>query len=409
MKPDIKSFPILKTMDGFSKWYSDTMALAKAQGVECLFDHTYQPRSDEERDTFFHQQAFFYAVLRRVVKPLELWTFVNFYQDTCDAQASIIAITNHARKSTYATITLRDSMQDIVNTRMTKDWKGTALDFILAFDAMMEEYNKTQARTELHINKFQRRQYLQNAVHGVKGLQGVLDRESDRITMGEPPFNYEQYFSALKSVATRLDDKRSKEGKRFANWHDFGDDTPDPPKASINRTEIDRLEYAINEVRRKKNPSDYAAQMNRETWKSLSPETQVAWDTLSKEDKAKILTYSKDRDERRTTKAHLTDASPKIEANTHDTSKSDDEDQEGPKEDSVPAGEGIRVNTVMWKANNTTLGARNEAHPGDPRRMMGSSQGTRSSIEAKLHQHLKQLDHEDESSDDDDEESQDFS
>jgi hypothetical protein len=408
MKPDIKSFPILKVMAEFTKWYSDSLALAKAQGVACLFDHTYKPRSSYDKDIFYFQQAFFYAVLRRVIKPPELWQFVNFYLPTTDAQAALISITNHARKSTHAIITLRDSMQDIVNARMVKDWKGTALDFIIAFDAMMDEYNKCQEHPELHINSFQKRQYLQNAVTGVRGLQDVLDRESDRITMGEPAFNYEQYMSTLKSVATRLDDKRRKEGKRFANWHSLEDNLPNSSQIDVNQAEVKRLEYAINEARQKRDSSDYAAQMNRETWKSLSPETQAVWDTISKEEKAKILTYSKDRSNRRSTKAHLTDTNTKIDVNNHDIS-SDDRDDEGPHEEPATTSEGVKVNTVMWKANNAILDARNEAHPGDPRRMMGSSQGARASIEAKLHQHLRSFDdsHDEESSDE--EESSDFS
>ena len=406
MKPDVKSYPFLKVMQEFSKWYSDSLALARAQGVNCLFDHTYRPLSPYEIATFYYQQTFFMAVLRRVIKPPELWQFVTHYSKRSDAQGALVAITNHVRKSTHAIITLRDSMQSIVNARMVKDWKGTALDFIIAFDTMMDEYNKCQERIELQINPFQKRQYLQNAVAGVRGLQDVLDRESDRITMGGRAFDYDQYLSTLKSVATRLDDKRKKEGVRIANWHDIGDDVPIEPEINVNLAEVAKMEYAINELRRKKSPSDYAAQMNRETWKSLSPDTQKSWDTFSKEEKASILTYSKDRDERRSTKAQLADSTPRIDANVHDASKTEEDGDKGSQGDS-DNGE-VKVNTVMWKVNNVTTTARSEAHPGDPRRMMGSSQGARGSIEAKLHQHLRQLEESDDEDSSDDDEPTDF-
>jgi len=391
-------------MTEFSKWYSDSLALAKAQGVDCVFDHTYRPVSAYHTELFYYQQTFFYAVLRRTIKPPELWQFVNFYAPSTDAQATIVAITNHARKSTHAIITLRDSMQSIVNARMIKDWKGPALEFIIAFDNMMDEYNKCQVRKELQINSFQKRQYLQNAVTGVKGLQDVLDRESDRITMGGTAFNYEQYLSALKSIATRLDDKKKTDGKRLVNWTEVEDSVDETPKAEVNHTELERLEYAINEVRRKRDSSDYAAQMNRETWKSLSPETQAAWDTFSKEEKANILTYSKDRHERRSAKAKVAETKSRIDVHNHDMSKSENDGEDDSGEKSNPTEGNVQVNALRWNINNATISARKEAHPGDPRRMMGSSQGTRGSIEAKLHEQLRLLDgDQDDSSSDDDE------
>jgi hypothetical protein len=42
------------------------------------------------------------------------------------------------------------------------------------------------------------------------------------------------------------------------------------------------LEYAINEVKRRYwDSGQLAAQMNRVTWKSLSPGAQTTWDTLT--------------------------------------------------------------------------------------------------------------------------------
>lgn len=297
---------------------------------------------------------------------------MTHYSKRSDAQGALVSITNHVRKSTHAIITPGDSMQSIVNARMVKDWKGTALDFIIAFDTMMDECNKCQERIELQINQFQKRQCLQNAVAGVRGLQDVLDRECNRITMGGRAFNYDQCLSTLKSVATRLDDKRKKEEVRVANWHDLGDDKPIEPEIDINRAEInvnraeiDKMEYAVNELRRKKSPSDYTAQMNRETWKSLSPDTQKAWDTFSKEEKASFLTHSKDRDKQRSTKAHLTDSTPKIDANVHVASKTQDDGNKGSQGGPDNDNGGVKVNTVMWKVNNVTTTARSEAHPGD--------------------------------------------
>ena len=387
MKPDVKAYPILKAVAEYSKWYDDAYALARAQGIECIFDHTFVPAGMSAKQVFHYVQAFMYAVLRRTIRPPELWQYIEFYSKHSDAQACLIAITNHVRKSTYAIITLRDNMQAIVNARMIKDWKGSALEFIIAFDAMMDEYNKNQASRQLWINSHQKRQYLQNAVTGVRGLQDVLDRETDRVTMGDLPFTYEQYLHTLKSVATRLDDKRKKEGRRFANWHDIDvEDTPSKIEANV--SEVDRMEYLINEAKRRKDPSDYAAQMNRDTWKSLKPETQEAWDKLPKEEKIKLLTYSKDRHDRRNAKVNFTDISDTMDINNHEIKGDEVEDDQPSKDDSQESSGELKVNTSEWKIHNAEQRARSEAHPGDIRRMMGTNSPALASIEAKLHQCL---------------------
>lgn len=402
MKPDVKAFPILKSISDFSKWYADVLALAKAQGIEAVFDHTYVPVGKFDKDLFHYIQSYVYAMLRRTIKPPELWQYVEYYAEESDSQGILIAMVNHVRKSTYSIITLRDNMQTIVNARMVKDWKGSCLEFIIAFDSMMDEYNKCQGRRELRINPHQKRQYLQNAVSGVRGLQDVLDRECDRITMGEAPFSYEQYLVALKSVATRLDDKRKKEGKRFIGWHDM-DHTEDTPLIDVNISDSERLELDINEVRRRKSASDFLAQMNRETWNSLAPETQKVWDSLPKEEKIKLLTYSKDRHDRRNAKANITDTTPSMDINNHDISGGGDDEGADSKEDPSSEPDKLEVNTTMWKINNAQQQARSEAHPGDLRRMMGSTSPARASIEAKLHQCISRPDtvDEDSSSDDD--------
>jgi hypothetical protein len=58
------------------------------------------------------------------------------------------------------------------------------------------------------------------------------------------------------------------------------------------------LEYAINKVKRRYwDLGQLAAQMNCETWKSLSPGAQTTWDTVTQEDKAMILDYAAKRGE----------------------------------------------------------------------------------------------------------------
>jgi TRAP-type C4-dicarboxylate transport system substrate-binding protein len=115
-------------------------------------------------------------------------------------------------------------------------------------------------------------------------------------------------------------------------------------------------ETQINEVRRKtRDPKNFAAQMNKETWGSLSKDNQKTWDEISKEDKAKILQYSMDREAKRTTL---------IKANMHLTdtiSENEDVANEGDDEVSVEDG------NPQISVNNAIQRARNDAHIGDPR------------------------------------------
>jgi len=95
---------------------------------------------------------------------------------------------------------------------------------------------------------------------------------------------------------------------------------------------------------------------------------------LSKEEKTSILTYSKDRSERRKAKANVTDTSSATQANVHDITSPDesDKDEESDNEEEPK----IQVNNVISKA-------RSEAHPGDPRRVLGSTKSKESKDDTK--------------------------
>jgi hypothetical protein len=201
--------------------------------------------------------------------------------------------------------------------------------------------------------------------------------------MGGPGFSYDEYLIAVKSAATNIDEHRSTKSTRDINMLMNG---PPNGDAAI-------IEYAINEVKRRYwDPGQLAAQMNRETWKSLSPGAQTTWDTLTQEDKAKILDYAAKRGERRQA---LADKEPNktVRINTHEIT-SPEEPPSDTTEDATPPIEepesGISVNNVLRKV-------RRDAHPGDPRRVLGSNK--KSYLTAMVHR----LSRDDDSDDSDDE------
>jgi hypothetical protein len=402
MKCDIKAFSKLKEISHYDSWYKDTLATLRAQGVDIVLDPDYSPDPNSYEETVEWEgiQAFAYAMLRYAIRPMELREFVDAHSETSDAQQVFILMTDHVRHSTYADITTRDMLQQIITTRLDfKTWSKSSYEFVVTFNQMFELYNKQQGSDFMRINQAMMRTYMQNALSGIKTFQEISDRETDRMIMGGPPFNYKEYMTAVKSAASKMDVARRKRNSRDINLAMHGDLEDEEPGPT-------NKEYEINEAKRKfRNPSDYASQMNKETWTSLSKETQEIWDKIGKEDKAKLLNYGMDRAERaRKANVHELEDKKEIKVNNHELSEPDVASEEK-VEDAPSENPTINVNNVL-------TGVRSEAHPGDPRRMLGSSKpSTKSSLEAMYHRLGTSYDSEESdssSSDEDSETGEDF-
>ena len=135
--------------------------------------------------------------------------------------------------------------------------------------------------------------------------------------------------------------------------------------------------------------------MNKETWTSLSKEAQDAWDGVPKPDKAKILDYGRARGGSSKANVHVLEESNATKVNTHEVIE--------PKEEAQ--GDGAQDERPTISANNVITSARKEAHPGDPRRVMGSNDDpVRSNLQAMLHR-LTSINDDSEEDDDSDFES----
>jgi hypothetical protein len=376
MKCDIKAFTKLKDIANYDPWFKDTMATLRAQGIDIVLDPNYQPdpNSYDENVEWDGIQAFSYAMLRYTVRPIELRQYVDAHSEDSDAQRVFILMTDHVRNSTYAIIVTREMLQEIITTRLNfKTWTKSAYEFVVTLDQMFELYNNQQSNVHLHINESMKRTYMQNALMGIRAFQEVTDRETDRMIMGGTPFNYNEYMTAVKSVASKIDVTRKSKNSRDVNLHLLDDE-------GIEDIDVPSKEYDINEVKRKfRNPSDYASQMNKETWTSLSKDTQEIWDNISKEDKAKLLNYGMKRAERATkVNVHELDDKKDITANAHEFNPPEEDPGNEESKESTNDNGSINVNNVL-------TGIRSEAHAGDPRRMMGTSQpAVKKSLEARM-------------------------
>jgi hypothetical protein len=402
MKCDIKAFTKLKDIASYDPWFKDTMATLRAQGIDIVLDPNYRPdpNSYDENVEWDGIQAFSYAMLRYTVRPIELRQYVDAHSEDSDAQRVFILMTDHVRNSTYAIIVTREMLQEIITTRLNfKTWTKSAYEFVVTLDQMFELYNNQQSNVHLHINESMKRTYMQNALMGIRAFQEVTDRETDRMIMGGTPFNYNEYMTAVKSVASKIDVTRKSKNSRDVNLHLLDDE-------GIEDIDLSSREYDINEVKRKfRNPSDYASQMNKETWTSLSKETQEIWDNISKEDKAKLLNYGMKRAERATkTNVHELEDKKDITVNTHEITPPEEDLGSEESKDSTGDNGSINVNNVL-------TGIRSEAHAGDPRRMMGTSQpAVKKSLEARMARLYRNYedDESSRSSDESDESEQDF-
>jgi predicted Fe-S protein YdhL (DUF1289 family) len=105
------------------------------------------------------------------------------------------------------------------------------------------------------------------------------------------------------------------------------------------------------------------SRMNKETWTSLDPSTQKAWDTIDDKDKAAILSYAEQRSAKRAQDKTNLEANVH-EGEDHDSSDSEDEEQESPDAE-------LQANVTKGsKEKNETKG---KAHPGDIRRVLAGN------------------------------------
>ena len=134
-------------------------------------------------------------------------------------------------------------------------------------------------------------------VQAAPALVAVRDRELFEIARGGPPLSLSQYIALFKSAAATMDSKPTCTfGSQRGNVHESGGSTGDntnEDQHSSGDDDDDASAMAELEVfmTRQHTPG---SSMDRETWQSLDKSTHSAWDMISPEDKAKILSYAMD-------------------------------------------------------------------------------------------------------------------
>ena len=351
-KPDITQYKEYKDHAGYSEWIDDTVVVMRAQGLGELLDPNYRPAPEDETE-FFTKQAFVYMMLKKKVLIPTGEQILNDYKASYDAQAVLAVLAEEALTSTSAVLSSRALLSKIVSTRFDpRNARINAIQFIADFQKKVSVYNEQQPSEALKLNDEIKKTLLQASMSNVSILRAVGEREQDSIIRGSPALTYANYLVLLKSAATLYDEQSS--GRRQGNVHDMSAHYTDG-YVSDESIAQEIAEFMVNSIQRR----TPGASMNKETWESLSPEGRETWDKMDSGDKRKVLQYAKQRAEKKT-----------MDANTHEANPPDEPILDGDDDKEAP-------DVTETEVNNAVTKARKSSHPGDARRVMGSTGGTK--------------------------------
>ena len=359
MKPDLKLFPTLTDDSKFSAWYRQLTGVMMGTNVGEVKRFDYVPPR-EEAESFRNKCLWMFTVFDATVKTTSGRLILDNHRTTCDGRRVLRALCDHYSHSTSAQLRVQQIMTQLVNTPLTSSWNKPLEDYLSWFIRMVNQYNDTVIHSDDRLTPGMIRTMLERNVISCKPLAAVRTQELFDIAKGVRPLTLEQYVELLRSAAALADTQAaSGRGSRRANVHEVDTSTPDDDTSPD--TDVEMLDvYMAN-----RNP---AASMDRDTWKSLDKSTHTAWDQISPDDKAKILSYAEARAERRAaTGLSNQDSSnrPTRSANVAVTDTPSSEDT-----DDAPS-ESIEANVTKTDTQRVNA-AKGSAHPGDMRRFLGS-------------------------------------
>ena len=212
-----------------------------------------------------------------------IWKELCEYYDS-----SMTSVLRAQQVSTYLTSTRLHNL----------GWRGTQTNFILHYSEQARIYN------EISPEEFKDSQlisFLNACLSGTPNLAQVLNlhRTATKAAGVTSTLNFNEYVALLLDQA-QVHDAGNTNGtnpraRRSVNTHEFIFEDSDPTDVAnyeIYKSEIHDdetpLEYLIN--RTEQGPR--RPRLDHNTWKSLSQEDQVAWDTVSDKGKSSIMSYA---------------------------------------------------------------------------------------------------------------------
>ncbi|CAB9507072.1 hypothetical protein SEMRO_291_G109520.1 [Seminavis robusta] len=143
-KPDAGAYPTLNNNKTFDSWYEAVITTARAQDMFKIFDTEYTPKNKAACDELKRMNAWFFAVLQKIVKTSNGKVIVKSHFHDCNCYDIIVKLIADAHVSVAGTLESVDTLNWLTSTRYATS-KGSAVEFIIKFDETVTKYNDAQA------------------------------------------------------------------------------------------------------------------------------------------------------------------------------------------------------------------------------------------------------------------------
>jgi len=364
-------YPEYNHAKDFHTWIMNVQATLRSHDCEEVIDPNFAAHllSPGDAFNFRRKQAFVYSMLLKKVKYSLGAEIVERYKSDGNAQWALYELIQQGQRSSEGKHHNQENYRAI--THDVFDPKAeTAESFITRFDQLVRQYNEREPNPNLKLTSDLCKRELQRALRPDSRLRAVADREADGTYQGGREYTYEEYLQAVRETAMRVELDRRSRGDRVDTRHDRRINVTDSSVAESDSTsshdspDTVSTEWLLNELRRRLPGST----MSKETWKSLSKTSQDKWDSIPDKEKKAILEDGGRRLERPKagpTVVHNVDAVTTIPHETLENPPSSCETTDP----SAAAYEPLTIHATSTRPPRAV----SEAHPGDPRRMMGQS------------------------------------
>jgi hypothetical protein len=291
IKRDPSNFTSLKDEKQWDNWKRTMLAQATAQDVAEVLDPTYAPTSIDDTRLFAEKQKYMYAVLEKNVQTDTGKRLVREHLNDYDAQEVFKKLTEHANKSTKASIEAAAKLSYVTSVKVGDGkWNGTASGFINHWVEQVRLYNDLVEPTQ-QIKGTMQRMLLENAVHPLEELRAVKNQADQHKVQGGKELTYDEYESLLLSAANNYDSqfkpKSGPNGRRAVYLHDTSDaDADDQHQADD--YDIDTPIDTILANAHNRNFSN-RPRLQPEQWDKLDAESRNIWKSLPLAAKAVII------------------------------------------------------------------------------------------------------------------------
>jgi hypothetical protein len=206
------------------------------------------------------------------------------------------SLLEYSIKSMKASLDTSKLLAYITSARLGDgSWTGKLETFILQWQDKLRQYDKLVKDTERFPASI-KRVMLENAVHPIAELRAVKNQADQLKTTSGTALTYEEYSRLVLSAAASYDTEllpRARHGttppaRRSVYMQDLIDH-----RDSVHDTvdDVYDIDTDIDVIQANVSNQQHApgSRMPFPRWKSLSPDTQSIWDTISDSDKAIIL------------------------------------------------------------------------------------------------------------------------